>query len=424
MSDSATPSLAPSARARALVRGLAAGKGGLRELRHLAVAQIAPLPMQVALSLLTAVVLLPDARGSAVFVVGTGAVGASIAFGSFHVGAVAALKAGDRAAVRRVVLAVLAVAGVFAAAAGVVAATGWAGPGLYSAGNLVLICTGLALNVLVLNLNRTVQGLGDSGAYRWVALVMTAVYAGGAAVALVGFGLRTAAAVTLPWLASLVVALVLAAVLCRRTVRRLPPVDPPRRVEALRASLAAHGGSVSQQLAYRADLFLLGVWSTAAAVGVYTLSVSLAEMVWIVPEVIALSVFADDAVRSGGDWRATVQRRIRSVLLVTAGTAVLLVAAAAVLLLLLIPEYRAGFPLLLVLVPGMVLAAAGRVVVSALTARDQRALLRRAAVGTLALSLLYVPAIAMFDVLGAAVASPLVYVGQYLLLRRLWARAT
>lgn len=411
-----------------LLRGLLASRGGFRDLRMLAVAQIAPLPIQIGLSLLTAAVLMPSERGSAVFVVGAGAIGASILFGSFHVGAVAALKAGDRAAFRRVSACVTGLAAAFALAAGWVAVERPAGIGLYTANNLVLILAGLSLSIILLNCSRTMQGLGQTASYRTVNLLYAVIHAGGAAVALLPLGIRDARAVTLPWLAALLVTVVVSLWLFAAAVRRAGcPVRDLQQLptlQSVRSSLAAHGASLSQQIAYRSDLFLLGIFSTAALVGIYTLSTSLAEVVWIVPEIVALSVFADDEVRHGERWRANVARRLRSVLLVTAALAGLLVAGAALLLLVLLPAYSASFPLLLVLLPGMVLASGARVIMAALTARDERVLLMRAAVGTLALSVLYVPAIAMYDVFGAAALAPIVYIGQLILLRRLWKRAT
>lgn len=410
-----------------VLAGLLATRGGIRELRLLAVAQIAPLPIQIGLTLFTAFVLTPAERGSAVFVVGAGAIGASVLFGSFHVGAVAALKAGDRAAFRRVCICVLGLASTFAAAAAAVMVAGVSGPALYTARNLVLIFTGLAMYVVLLNASRTIQGLGASGGYSSVNISLSAAYAVGVAITLGPLGQRDASAVTTPWLLSVAVALVVAVGLLARALRRdrtrTDGIVKQTDVQSVRASISAHGGSVSQQLAYRADLFLLGALSTAALVSVYTLAVSLAELVWVVPEIIALSVFADDDVRSGSDWRVQLHRRLRAVFVVTAGVALVLIAGAALLLLVLLPDYRTSLLLLLILLPGMVFASGTRVILSALTARDERLLLIRASVGTLALILLYVPAISWFDVVGAAVISPVIYLGQWLLLRRLLARA-
>ena len=93
------------------------------------------------------------------------------------------------------------------------------------------------------------------------------------------------------------------------------------------------------------------------------------------------------------------------------------------LLLVLLPAYRASYVILLILLPGIVVAVGCTSDSRGLTARDERALLVRAGAGTLLLSTLYLPAIALFDVLGAAVVTPVVYVGQYVLLRRLWLRS-
>jgi len=400
---------------------------GLKQLRGLAVAQVAPLPIQLILSLLTAAALVPSERGSAVLVVSSGAIGGSVLFGSFHVGAVAALKVGDRRAFRRVTGCVIGLSATSLALATWVEMAQPRGLGLYSADNLLLILLGLALYVPYLFVIRTMQGVGSVASYRTLSLLFSGLYAGGAAITLVPMGIRTSDAVTLPWLVSLLLSLIVALCLFQGTLRS---VQLPVRnsllspVQSVRASLAAHIGSVSQQIAYRSDLFLLGIFSTAAPIGVYTLAVSLGELVWVVAEIMALSVFADDEIRIGVHWRERVQRRLQAVFLITAGVAGLMFAGAAVLLLKVLPAYATSFPLLLILLPGMVLASGSRVILAAFTARDERTMLLLAAAGTLVLTAIYVPVIAAWGIFGAAAASVVVYVGQYVLLRRLWSRAT
>jgi O-antigen/teichoic acid export membrane protein len=405
--------------------GLASGRG-FRELRLLAVAQIAPLPIQIGLSLLTAMALTPSERGPAVFVVGAGAIGSSIVFGSFHVGAVAALEAHDRRALLRAGICVLGLSTALATLAAFVAIARPPGLGLYTATNVALILTGMALYVIVLNLSRTLQGLGETASYCLINLVSAVVYAFGVGVSFGPLGIRTSSAVTTPWLVSGLFAVLLSLVLFTRALHRagrLRPAASSARLQSVRSSLVAHGGSVSQQIAYRADLFLLGIYSTGALVGIYTLSVSLGQLVWIIPEIIALSVFADADVRKNSQWRQHLERRLRATFIATSAVALLLAATAAVLLLVLLPAYRDSYVLLLILLPGTVVAAGARVILAAFTARDERALLVRAGAGTLLLSTLYLPAIALFDVLGAAVVTPVVYVGQYVLLRQLWLRS-
>lgn len=413
-------------RASGIFAGLLGSRGGARELRALTIAQVAPLPLQMLISLGTAFVLLPEARGTAVFVVSGGAIGASLLFGSFHVGAVAAAKAGDRRSLVRAGTSAAGLSVGLIVAGTLVAEFGVAGPGLYTASNTSTILIGIGLYVALLNMSRTCQGLGASLEYGVINIVLVLTYAIGVGIAIGPLGLRNATAVVAPWLFSVIVAVALATILLGRTLHRTVPMRTGSHpnVEAVRSSLVAHAGSVSQQLAYRADLFLLGIFATAATVGVYTLSVSLAELVWVIPEIIALSVFADDDVRSGKEWRAALERRIRSVFVVTAGAAALTLAGAALLLLVFVPDYRTGLIYLAILLPGMVLTAGGRVILSALTARDQRRQLTIASVVTVVASLAYIPGIMYFDALGAAVVSTGIYVIQWLCLRRLMRTVT
>jgi hypothetical protein len=395
----------------------------LGDLGHLAIAQLGPMPTYFLLNLVTAATLDPGRRGMAALVVGSGAVGATLLFGSMHVGAVLAVRAGDAGAFRRVAWVTAATSLACALAAGTVLAANPSGWGLYSGPVLAQILAGLALMVPLLFLARTVQGLGQARAYRQLMLLQASLYFLGAVFCLLVLGRRSPFSVTIPWLLAMMVTVVAGAIRLRgllRSVRWSPGVA---RVTAVGASLAAHSGSVTQQVAYKGDLFLLGWFAPAAAIGLYTLSSSIAEVVWVVPEVLALSVFADEQVRSASDWRVVVARRVRQAVVCSAVAMVAVFAGGAVLLLWFLPDYRGSLPLLAILMPGVVAGAAARVILAALTARDARHLLRLAAAANLTISCLYLPGVALWGVRGAAVASTLIYLLQLLMARRLWTRA-
>lgn len=411
--------------ARGPFTALLASRGGSRELGLLAIAQMAPLGIQVGLALLTAFVLVPEERGSAVFVVSAGATGAGLLFGSFHVGAVAALESGDKAGFRRVCVCVFGLGVVFGVAALAIHVHHLSGPGLYSTENLIPVCAGLSLNILLLNISRTIQGIGAPGRYSLVTVVFAGVYASCVLVAFGKMGVRDASAVTVSWLIATAVALVVASsVLTHSCISNRKPASnfPRTSGPSVRISISAHFSSFGQQLTYRLDLLLLGIFSTAATVGVYSLAVSLAQIVWIVPEIIALSVFADIEIRRG-QWHASLVRRLRALLLVSFVTAIAIVAASTVLLLIMLPDYGESLGMLLLLMPGVVLASGARVILSALIARGLRSVLLQASIGNIALSMMYLPAIVLFDAWGAAICSVIVYIGQMWFMYRLFARA-
>jgi O-antigen/teichoic acid export membrane protein len=225
---------------------------------------------------------------------------------------------------------------------------------------------------------------------------------------------RSPLSVTIPWLSATAVTPITGLVILRRMFRRIDWSPTGAGVTAVAASFAAHGGSVTRQLAYRADLFILGWFMSAAAVGLYTLSTAIVEVVWVVPEVLALSVFADEGVRAARCWKEVAGRRVRQAVTCSAMAVVAMLAGGAILLLHIPPDYRKSFVLLVLLLPGVLAGAAARVVLAAPTARNERSLLRRAAVSNLAIACLYLPAIALEGVTGAVIASTFVYLLQLL----------
>jgi len=391
----------------------------------LAVAQAAPVPVYALLSLLTVVILSPARRGEASLIVGSASIGGTLVFGSMHVGAVMAVHGRDVRAVARVICITLGLSVICL----VVGALCWVYPsfgiGLYRgrvAGQCLL---GVGLTVPFLFATRTLQGLGLARSFSRLMLLQVAVYFTATTTCLVVLNWRSPLAITIPWLGATALALIPAAVGLARLLSNVPwrDVTVDRRVNSIMASLAAHGGSSSQQLGYRADLFLLGAFASASSIGYYSVATAMAEIVWVVPEVIALSVFADERVRAGAQWARVVDRRIRQAIQISAIVGLAVVAGAAVLLLVALPRYADSFPLLLMLLPGIVASASARVTLAALTARDERRLISLGSAATLAVACLYVPAIALGGVAGAAMGSTVIYIGGFALAHQLWKKA-
>lgn len=405
---------------------LSSARGGGSELRRVAVAQLAPVPLQVCLTFITAAALTPEDRGSAVFVVSTATLLGSVLFGSLHVGGVAALKAGDAASFRRVNICVAALVAAMVVGVILVATLRPSEVGLYNTTNALQILAGLTAYIPFLYCSRILQGLGRAASFRTLNLLLVGSYALAVTLALLLLGFDNPQSVTLPWLGAVFLASGTSLVLLARALRDGDHVRTPlpARVTALRLSMAAHFGSMSQQLANRADVLILGIFATASVVGVYTFAVSLGQLVWLIAEVAALVVFSDDDLRRRTDWGVQVRERVWAVLRLTTVGGLAIVAASAAILFLLLPSYAEGFTILLIVLPGMVVSAQARIVLAAFSALDERGALFVTACGTLLLCSAYLPAIAFFGVLGAAVASSAIYFGQFFLVRAVLTRAT
>ncbi len=392
------------------------------DLVELVLAQLGQRPVTAAVSFLVALALPPDERGRVAFVVGIAAIGASFAFGSMHVGAVLAVQACNRAAFRRAVVTTALVAGASAVAATAFVVYRPDGRGLYDWEAMTQVLVGVSATVPLLFTTRTVQGLGRATVYRRLVLGNVGLYAVGTLVLLYAVGWESPLAVTLPWIGANAVTALAGMWSLHNATAATPWSATPPDVAPVAASLSAHAGSAAQQLAYKADLFLLGWFASARDIGLYSLATSFAELVWVVPEVLVLWVFADPVVRRGENWRAVARRRIRQSLVASAVAGVLVTAVAGVATAFVLTAYGGSMPLLLLLLPGVVAASAARVTLSVLTARDQRRALRRAAMWMTAATAIYLPAIAWGGVTGAAVASSLIYLCQSLALRSLWRR--
>ncbi len=179
-----------------------------------------------------------------------------------------------------------------------------------------------------------------------------------------------------------------------------------------------------QMANYRVDLLLVAAFASVADVGVYTVAVTAAEFLWLVPSALGRAFLV--RLGGGGEVERDVARLARSLAAVLA--AVGLGGVLAVRLLagpLLGAGFERSWVQLLALLPGVVVLGACKPVASALLARGLvSANLRASAAGLIVLvgsGLVLVPS---HGVLGAAAASSASYLVTALLVVRAWRRST
>ncbi|HEX6128518.1 MAG TPA: polysaccharide biosynthesis C-terminal domain-containing protein [Candidatus Limnocylindria bacterium] len=143
-----------------------------------------------------------------------------------------------------------------------------------------------------------------------------------------------------------------------------PVQRPPARPrELLGYGLRLYPASLTTFLSYRSDLFLLGLLlGDAGAIGLYTLAVSLAEIVFHVPDAIATILYP----RVAGAQREEADRIAPSIsrfsLLVTILAAAALIPTAIVAVLVILPDFAGSIDPFLVLVPGTIALSVSKVV--------------------------------------------------------------
>ncbi|HEU4329539.1 MAG TPA: hypothetical protein VFR40_00385 [Lapillicoccus sp.] len=394
-------------------------------LRHplvdLTLSQAAPLLGGFLVTFGSAAALGPAGRGELAFITSTSTVAGGILFASLHVGTTdaqsrgtAGLRSGTRLA--GVIIGVGVALGLLVAL--VLPAGAQVGPVGRLGFAAIVVGTGLvAVNVYVL---RSIQGLGQHRAFRNAWAIQSLLYLVlGLPAAIVT---REVGPVVAGWFVGLAVATVYGARTYAALVRSGPtaPADG-RRV--LRSSLVAHVGTVGIQLLYRADVVVLGLFAAAAEVGVYSIAVAVAGLIWVVAEAFGLAAFARGGTESPEALQARDRRLVRLNAVLSLAAAIVIGLLAVTLLPRLLPAYAASVPLLLALLPGVVAQGPARVAFNSLVRRADSRLPVWIGLVSLGLSLVYIPCAARWQATGVAVASTAVYLVQAALVLWLWRRA-
>jgi O-antigen/teichoic acid export membrane protein len=182
--------------------------------------------------------------------------------------------------------------------------------------------------------------------------------------------------------------------------------------------LRLYPASVGTFFGYRADVFLLG-WLLASAsdIGVYAVAVSLAELVFNVPDAVSTVLFPRIATASRAEADQLAPAMARMTILATAAAALALIPAAWIALSLLLPAFLGGMPALIVILPGIVALSVAKVLTSYLSGIERLAPVTAAAVASLVLNvaanLMLIP---RFGIVGAAAASLVSYTAYAVLM--------
>jgi O-antigen/teichoic acid export membrane protein len=233
-------------------------------------------------------------------------------------------------------------------------------------GGFVAIVLGTGLVAVNLYVLRSIQGLGQHRAFRNAWAIQSLLY--------LALGLPAAIVTKNVWLvvASWFVGLAAATVYGWRTYAALVrsgPLEPADARVVLRTSLIAHVGTVGIQMLYRADIAILGFFAAAADVGVYSIAVAVAGLIWVVAEAFGLAAFARGGAESAAALQERDRRLVRLNALLSVGSAIAIGLLAVTLLDRVLPEYAASVPLLIVLLPGVVAQGPSRVAFASLLRR-------------------------------------------------------
>lgn len=377
------------------------------DVRELLVAQGSSVVASLLVTFVTASQLGPAGRGLLAFILGIANLGGAFAFGSLHVGGAHAHKSGDPSALDRTLkLGGFAAAGTVVVGAGVAAGILIVGRSPVQASSVAIggVLAGLVcFNLVVL---RTRQGLGDAREFRVAWTLQSVLYSLSATGAAFIFG--SAYAILVCWLISLLLSTGYGLYGLRRCPDGLTVHVTTRAI--LATSWAGHIGVLGQQLLYRIDIIILAVFVSQAQLGIYSLAAAVAGMTWVASEALSLAAFSRYGTKQTLDERTRLRRRLLELNLVASVVGASVIGAGAwVFVPWILPEYTAALPLVLLLLPGVVLQGASRIVLSTIVAQGARRAALSVGIISATLSLLYIPFCFIWGTTGAAIGSTIVY---------------
>jgi O-antigen/teichoic acid export membrane protein len=200
-------------------------------------------------------------------------------------------------------------------------------------------------------------------------------------------------------------------------------LDRTRRATASESGLALSAGellgyglrlypaSLGTFFGYRADVFLLGwLLGSPTEIGTYAVAVSLAELVFNVPDAVSTVLFPRIASASREEADRLAPAMARATIIVTSVAALALIPAAWLALTLLLPAFVGGMPALVILLPGIVSLSLAKILTSYLSGIERLAPVTTAAVTSLVVNLgANLALIPVWGIVGAAAASLLSY---------------
>jgi O-antigen/teichoic acid export membrane protein len=234
----------------------------------------------------------------------------------------------------------------------------------------------------------------------------------------VPFGLK-GAVVGIP-ASALIGTLLAAKLLADESSRDTTPDGGDSLSRAVRFGLQSWGANLLQQVNYRFDVLILGGFATAAAVGVYSVALTLTSVAWILPQALQTVLFPraaslDQAAIAGeissGESDEALAKAIRHAVLqmLPVGLAVSALLALGVPLLY-GPRFHETVALGFVLLPGVLALGVGKVLSSGIAGRGHPRYTLYAASISLPVTLgLYLGLIPLYHAWGAAIASSVSY---------------
>jgi len=211
-------------------------------------------------------------------------------------------------------------------------------------------------------------------------------------------------------------------------VLRISPIRIQMNLRIIRDlvgfGLKSHIGTIVQFFNYRLDMFLINLFLTSASVGIYSISVLIAELIWYIPGAISLVLFpriASYDVETANRFTPQVCRTTLFMTMCLSG--VLLLIGRPLILIAFGKQFLPSLIPLQILLPGIIALSIAKVLSSDLTGRGKPLYATYTAavslVVTVVLDLILIPKL---GVPGAALASSISYATAALILSAIYSR--
>jgi O-antigen/teichoic acid export membrane protein len=193
--------------------------------------------------------------------------------------------------------------------------------------------------------------------------------------------------------------------------------------KTLRFGWHSHLGAATQFLQHRIDVILLSYFLPLREVGLFSLSVAIAELLWYLPQTIATVLLPHIADSSPEDANRLTSTFCRVCVLLTAVLSVGLGVVSSVFIRRALPAFAASIPVLWILLPGTVIATVFKVLSSDLNGRGKPLeTVRPAAVALCVCFFGGVLLIPRFGMLGSAALTSIGYLINTILYLRIYLR--
>ena len=141
--------------------------------------------------------------------------------------------------------------------------------------------------------------------------------------------------------------------------------------EAFAFGFQSQLGSVTQFLQHRVDVLLVGYFLAIRDVGLYSVAVTIAELLWYVPYAVGPVLLPHIAASSEEHARRVTPAFCRACLALNTFLGLVLFSASAILIPIILPAFRASIPVLWLLFPGTVFATLFKILSADFTGRGR-----------------------------------------------------